>query len=152
MNRYDSKSSLIWFLMGLGIIVWSSITLKFGTFSHPGPAFLPTFCGILISILATIVFFQTKRKKEKISGDPLYIRGSLFNVLGTIGILIVYGLILERFGFITTTFLIMLFIFKQIAKRAWFVSILESAIVTGACYFLFGYLLKIPFPRGWLGI
>lgn len=152
MNRYDSKSSFIWFVVGLGIIVWSSITLKFGTLRHPGPAFLPTFCGTIISGLAAIVFFQAQRKTEVITGENLYTKGSLFNILGTIGILIVYAFILERFGFIGTTFVVMLFIFKQVASESWFASIVESSIVTGACYFIFGYLLKIPLPRGWLGI
>jgi hypothetical protein len=64
----------------------------------------------------------------------------------------VYALILERLGFNVTTFVVMLYIFKQIAGASWLTGILESSIVTGACYFIFGYLLKIPLPRGWVGI
>ncbi len=152
MNRYDSKSSVIWFLVASAIIVWSSTTLKFGTFRHPGPAFLPTLCGVIILGLATIVFFQSKRKKKEISGERLLEKRSLFNILPTIGILIIYAFILERFGFILTTLVVMFFIFKQIARGTWFGSILESSIVTGACYLIFGYMLKISLPKGWLGI
>ena len=151
MNRYDPTSSFIWLLVGLGIILWSLMTLKVGTFRHPGPAFVPLFCGIVISILAAIVFFQAKRNTQKITGESIYSEGSLVKTLSTIGILIVYGLMLERLGFIVTTFLVFLFIFKKVAGTSWFIGILESLIVTGSSYFIFGYLLKTPMPRGWLG-
>jgi glucan phosphoethanolaminetransferase (alkaline phosphatase superfamily) len=58
---------------------------------------------------------------------------------------------LERLGFIVTTFLVFLFIFKKVSGTSWFIGILESLIVTGSSYFIFGYLLKTPMPRGWLG-
>jgi len=152
MNRYDPISSLIWFLVGLGIVLWSTLTMPIGTLTEPGPGFLPLFCGTVISILAIIVFFQAKRNTKEVTGESFYIEGSLIKIFSTIGILMVYALILERLGFNVTTFVVMLYIFKQIAGASWLTGILESSIVTGACYFIFGYLLKIPLPRGWLGI
>jgi putative tricarboxylic transport membrane protein len=152
MNRYDSITSLIWFLVGLGIIFWSSITLKIGTLRQPGGGVLPLFCGIVISILSIIVFFQSKVKTKEVSGESFFIIKSLIKILYTIGILIVYALVLERLGFIITTFIVMLFIFKQIARASYFIGILESLITTGICYYIFSILLKISLPRGWLGI
>jgi putative tricarboxylic transport membrane protein len=104
-----------------------------------------------MSILAAIVFFQAKRNTQKITGESIYSEGSLVKTLSTIGILIVYGLMLERLGFIVTTFLVFLFIFKKVSGTSWFIGILESLIVTGYSYFIFGYLLKTTMPRGWLG-
>ena len=151
MNRYDPKSSLIWLLVGLGIILWSMITLEVGTLRQPGPAFVPLLSGIVISILAAIVFSQTRRKTKNITGESIYSEESLIKTLGTIGILIVYGLFLERLGFAVTTFLVFLFIFKKISGASWFIGILQSLIVTGSSYFLFGYLLKTQLPKSFLG-
>lgn len=152
MNRYDSITSLIWLLMSLVIVFWSLLTLKAGTFRHPEGGFLPLFCGLVILFLSIIVFFQAKGKTKKAEEESFWIKGSLINIFGVIVILVVYALFLERLGFIITTFGTMLFIFKQTIGTSWFIGILQSSIVTGACYFLFGFLLKIPFPRGWLGI
>ena len=152
MNRYDPISSLIWFLVGLGIVLWSTLTLPIGTLTKPGPSFLPVFCGTVISILAIIVFFQSKRERKEVSGESFYAEGSLMNLFSTIGILIVYAFILERLGFIVTTFVVFLFIFKKVSRTSWFIGMVESLMVTGASYFIFGYLLKTPMPRGWLGI
>jgi putative tricarboxylic transport membrane protein len=152
MNRYDSITSLIWFLAGLVIVIWSTLTLPIGTLTQPGPCFLPLLCGILICGLASMVFFQAKRKTEETAGESFYARGSLINIFSTIGILIVYALILERAGFIITTFVVMFFIFKKLAGASWLIGIVESLVVTGACYLLFGYFLKLVLPRGFLGI
>jgi putative tricarboxylic transport membrane protein len=152
MNRYDSITSLLWLFVGLGIILWSLMTLKIGTFRHPEGGFLPLFCGIVIFILAIIILFEAKGKKKEVGGESFLIKGSLINLLSVILILVVYAFLLDHLGFILTTFVVMLFIFKQITRTSWFTGILQSSIVTGACYFLFGFLLKIPFPKGWLGI
>lgn len=152
MNRYDFITSLIWLFIGFSIILWSLLTLKVGTFRHPQGGFLPLFCGIVISLLATIVFIQTKGKAREASTESFLIKGSFSKTFSLIVILFVYAILLERLGFILTTFIVMLFIFKKVIGTSWFVGILQSSIVTLACYFLFGFLLKIPFPRGWLGI
>lgn len=152
MNRYDPISSWIWFVVGLSILAWSTLTLPIGTLTKPGPGFLPVFCGVVICILAFIVFFQARGEKKEVTGESLYVEGSLIDLFSTIGILVVYALILERLGFIVTTFVVFFFIFKKVSRTSLFIGIVESLIVTGACYFVFGYLLKTPMPRGWLGI
>jgi len=138
--------------MGLIIVVWSTLTLGFGTIKNPGPAFLPTFCGSVICILSIIVFIQARRKTNLMRGASIFTKDSISIILSAIGILILYAFMLERMGFMGTTFLAMLLIFKRLARESWLVSILESSVVTGTCYLIFGYLLKIPLARGWLGI
>jgi len=151
MNRYDSVSSLIWFLVALGIILWSSLTLKLGTLKHPGPGFLPLLCGITTAVLAVIVFFQAKRKEKGVEGESFWKIRSLIPIFLTIGILLIYAIFLEYLGFNLTTFIVMLLIFTQVAGISWFIGIVESLIATGACYLIFGYLMKIQLPKGWLG-
>lgn len=152
MSRYDSITSLIWFLAGLVITIWSTLTLPIGTLTQPGPCFLPLLCGIIICGLATMVFFQARRKTGETTGESFYVRESLTNIICTIGILIVYALILDWLGFVLTTFIVMLFIFKKLAKASWLVGFVESVLVTGACYLIFGYFLKLVLPRGFLGV
>jgi putative tricarboxylic transport membrane protein len=152
MNRYDSITSVIWLLAALGMVFWSSLTLSMGTLRHPGPGFLPVLSGMIMAFLAIIVLLQAKRKKEQVTGDPFRTNGSLTRVLVMVGTLVVYALVLERLGFIVSTFFLMLLIVTQVARASWLTGMAESSIATGASYLLFGYFLRIPLPKGWFGI
>jgi putative tricarboxylic transport membrane protein len=151
MNRYDSTSSLIWLLAALGITLWSSVTLRIGTLSHPGPGFLPLLCGITMVVLAIVVFYQAKTKEKGIEGESFWTRESLIRISLTVVTLLIYGICLEYLGFNLTTFIVMLLIFTEVAGTPWFIGIVESLIATGACYLIFGYFMKIQLPKGWLG-
>lgn len=151
MNRYDSITGLVGFAVGLGIILWSSITLKIGTVKHPGPAFLPLLCGSVTSFLGILVFLQAKRERGEVVEKRLWIRQSLYPIVATLGILVFYAIILEHLGFIVTTLILLLFVLICVARLSWFAGIIVSLISTGACYFIFDYLLKVRLPKGWLG-
>lgn len=150
MNRYDSVSSVVWFVVGLGIISWSLLTLEVGTLRSPKGGWFPLVSGAMICILSMIVFIQAQRKKQEATGERLYEEGSGGAIFGTIGILIVYALALERLGFVVTTFLVMAFIFIRIARASWLAGVIESTITTGICYYVFHFLLRIPLPKGLL--
>jgi len=151
MNRYDSLTSLVWFLVGTGIVIYTSLTLKIGTIKQPGTGFLPLLCGMCIAGLGLIVFFKSKGIRKKSSAESFWKKKPLFQILITIGILLGYAIFLERLGFILATFILMLLIITQVARTSWLIGFLESLIATGCCYLLFGYLLKIQLPKGWLG-
>jgi K+-sensing histidine kinase KdpD len=101
--------------------------------------------------MAVIVFYQAKRKEREIEGERFWTKGSLIPIFSTVGILLIYAFFLEYLGFNLTTFIVMLLIFTQVAGISWFTGIVESFIVTGVCYLIFGYLMKIQLPKGWLG-
>ena len=50
-------------MASIAIIVGSSF-YSFGTISHPGPAFLPLWCGIIIAALSLIVFIKAVLKDK----------------------------------------------------------------------------------------
>ncbi|MBI4588203.1 MAG: tripartite tricarboxylate transporter TctB family protein [Candidatus Rokubacteria bacterium] len=152
MKCHDFTTSLIWLLIGAGISAWSVAALDIGTLQHPGPGFLPTLCGVLIGGLALVVFAQARRRETGEAGGVFWSERSLPRVVATVLALVAYAFLLERAGFVLTTFLVMLVIFTHVARASWLAGILESSIVTGAFYWVFGHLLKIPLPRGWLGI
>lgn len=152
MNRYDSITGKAWLLVAIGIVVWSTTTLEMGTLRHPGPAFLPTLSGVFIASLAIVVLVQAKRNKGQKTGDPFWIKGSIFRIIVMIGILLSYAFVLEHLGFVASTFLLMLLIVTQVARASLLAGIIESSIATGGAYLLFGYLLSIPLPKGVLGM
>ncbi len=151
MNRYDSLTSVLWFLVGVGIALGSSMTLRVGSLVNPGSGFLPLLCGIFMACMAVIVFFQApKNKREKeIEKRPLVDR-SLINISILVITLLAFTFFLERLGFNITAFIVLFIIFTVVARTHWFIGLTESLIAIAACHLLFVYLLKIQLPKGWL--
>lgn len=148
--RYDKVSSLTWLVCSIGIIL-GSLAYSFGRWSHPGPAFLPLLCGIIMAALSLIIFVQAILKdkagaKKKEEGSFLTARwGKLVSALI---ILFAYAFFFEIFGFLTMTFVFMLFVLKVVEPTKWRTALIASVLTTTFSYLLFESWLKVPMPRG----
>jgi hypothetical protein len=61
-------------------------------------------------------------------------------------------LFLNSLGYPLIAFLLMAALLKILGTKRWAVNILWSLATAAASYFLFVQWLKIPLPKGWLGI
>jgi hypothetical protein len=68
-----------------------------------------------------------------------------------IGMLVFYGLVLDKVGFVLSTFLLMSGLFAIGRVRFW-VAIISGLVTTIASLVLFRYLLEVQLPRGVLGL
>jgi putative tricarboxylic transport membrane protein len=151
MNRYDKASSLLWLAASVIITVGSS-AYSFGSWSHPGPAFLPLLCGLSMVVFSLIIFIQSLGKIRP-EGEGA---GSFFTPLWprlavALTMLLAYTFLLEPLGFILTTFIFMLGVLRWIGKIRWATALLVAFIATAASYGLFDRLLKVQMPPGFWG-
>ncbi len=151
MNRYDKASSLVWLAASVAIMVGSS-AYSFGTWAHPGPAFLPLLCGLSMAVFSLIIFIQSLGKIRP-EGEGA---GSFFTPLWprlavALTMLLAYTFLLEPLGFIPMTFIFMFGVLRWIGKIHWATALLEAFIATAACYGLFDRLLKVQMPPGLWG-
>jgi hypothetical protein len=58
----------------------------------------------------------------------------------------IYAVILNRVGYLVSTFLLMLFLFKGIEPHGWTTAIIATIITTACSYILFGVWLGTQFP------
>lgn len=151
MHRHDRMTSALGLLTGLGMMAWSLATLGLGELQHPGPGFLPFLSGLLMAGLALSTLVKSLRRERPADAAAFVPPGALPRLAVTLGALVLYAVLLERAGFLATTFLVMLAIFTLTARTSWAVGLAESAVVTGAFWWLFARVLKIPLPKGWLG-
>jgi putative tricarboxylic transport membrane protein len=141
----DPASALFWLAVAI-LVAIQSVALKLGTLRQPGPGFFPFWSAIVLGVLSVVLLVGSKsRPAPAPAGDskswmPAIVAGAL----------IVYVLLLERLGFVTVTFLFLLFLFRLV-RKGWLVSGLAALIGTGACYGLFQLWLKSQLPRGPLG-
>lgn len=150
MDRHDFISGLFW----LGISIFAGIMatdLSAGTFSSPGPGFLIFWSSLGLGVLSVILIFESiiGKRESKLLID-LWKGLKWRNAVLAILIVLLYGFLLPRLGFILATFLLMILLFALGKPRYWVV-IVSALITVLLSYILFYYLLQIQFPRGIFG-
>ena len=144
--------SLFWLAMGL-ISIYGSLLLGLGTMREPGSGFLSFLAGCFICFMAVVVlvqsFIQGEEFRAKLSSlwegvnwrRPFIIS---FLILGFI-------LVLEKLGFILSSFLLLFILLKWVENFSWAKAILIPVLTLGCTYLLFDFFLKATLPKGFLG-
>ena len=137
------KSGFFFFGLSL-VILWESLRLGLGTSTEPGPGFLSFCAGLILSVLSLALVYTgwgVRKSQQTLSHRVILAVLSLF----------VYSLVLDTLGFIISTFFFVGILFHLGEPRRWWVLLGMSALVTLLGYFIFGILLKVYFPKGFLG-
>lgn len=135
------------------IFIIGSLRLGLGSFRRPGAGFLPFLTGAAFSLVVLFLvirtFLTTRREREE-EGKKSFDR-SVLKVFAIVVALTVYVLTVSRLGYLLSTFLLLIFLFKTGGFRKW-TSILMTAFITlSISYLLFSHWLNIRFPKGFLG-
>jgi len=154
MKKYVRADGLIWVILGIGMCI-GSIKLKLGNFHTPGPGFLPFLSGASLGIFGLILMFSTtfvrlgngEEAKQKRT-SVIWNWKKLINPFLTLLILFVYLLLLEPLGFVFTTFMCLLFLFKLSEPKKWLAPFVLSISTSILTYLLFSVWLQCQFPRG----
>lgn len=141
---HQLRSGLFFFGLSL-FVLWESLQVGLGTLMEPGSGFITFGTGIILSGLSLNLIWSGWRLRESRKPFPL------LAVLG-LAFLILYSLVLEPLGFVLATFLLMGIFFRLGQKRPWWALIGMSALATFMAYVVFGVLLRVNFPHGFLGI
>jgi putative tricarboxylic transport membrane protein len=154
MKKHDQMGGLIWFVLGICICI-GSMQLGLTSFNVPGPGFLPFLCGATLGIFGLILLFSTtflkpKGEEEAKSERSLVKRNwkKFLNPLLILVVLLVYILLLETLGFLLTTFICLLFLFKLSEPGKWLMPLALSFMVTALTYLIFSLWLQCQFPKG----
>ena len=156
MKKYLLADGLIWVLLGIGICA-GSISLKLGNFHTPGAGFLPFLSGLLLGIFGLILmlstlFSQEREEKNEVDGKDRARRHwrRFLNPSLTVVILFGYILLLEPLGFLLTTFVCLLLLFKLAEPRKWVTPIVLSGSTAILSYLVFSVWLQCQLPKGLL--
>lgn len=118
-----------------------------GRLSEPGPGLMPFGGGILLGILSLADLLL--RNAHGLKGEEIGLKGVRWGRLFLIIItLFAFTLLLPILGYLITTFLVMLFLYKFIEPQKWWVAISGAFLSTIITYLLFGVALKTLFPEG----
>lgn len=153
MKRDEIAGGVVIFLFGMATALLS-LGMPIGTFRMAGTGLFPLCLGILLMVLSGLflskLFFQAK--KVSVKKELIETRGSIKQLTFFFGTMVLVTLFFNLLGYPFSSFLLMLALLRILGVKKWTSVLPLSFITTVVCYFLFVQWLKIPLPKGWIGI
>jgi putative tricarboxylic transport membrane protein len=148
MKRFDRVGAVICLVFS-ALVIWQSGSVPRGDISQPGPGFMPFWVAVILAILSAFLWVESGLRKNSpdevrfLSGE-----GRWRSVVLTGGSLLGYAFLIETLGFLLSTFVLLLFLFRFIGNQKWWVVLTGSSVVTLVTHLLFRVALKVQLPRG----
>ena len=152
MKKPDLFSSLFWMILALGLIFWG-YGLELGTLSEPESGFIIFWAGILMFGLAGAVWLIAFREKDQqAKRNPLWIGSGWRKAVWVTAALALYAYVLIPVGFLVSTFLFLLFLFRIYEPQKWLTAVWVSALMVIVTYLIFDVWLGSQLPKGFLDL
>ena len=142
-------------VLALGIstfILLQGRDLGLGRPSDPGSGFILFWTGVIMTALSAVLLAQSLAAK---AGDAAGL-GDAFaglrwgKVLYVVALMMLYTAVVETFGFVLSTAVLLLVLFKTVEPQSWRVAILGSALTTLGAWAVFVAWLGTQLPTGTL--
>jgi hypothetical protein len=154
VKKDEAIAGVVIFLFA-GLTTLLSLRMPIGTLRMAGTGMFPLFLGILLMVLSAIfvvrIFYRDRKKtagKATLFGD----RSSSIQLILFLGTVVLATAFLNKLGYPLTSFLLMMALLRSLGVKKWIFNLILSLMTAGASYFLFVQWLKIPMPKGWIGI
>jgi putative tricarboxylic transport membrane protein len=120
---------------------------KFTIFG-PGPEFMPNVLAVVLIVSSTILFVNTLRKATEAGESLMPTRAAIYRIAVIIGGLFLYTFLIDKLGYLETTFAYSLGMLLAMWKKSWYFSLAVSLALTLGFGWAFGVLLDVPVPEG----
>jgi putative tricarboxylic transport membrane protein len=154
MGKRNLASGLFFFAFGLFLGIKSqrlSVWSRFG----PDEGFFPLAVAVIIMGLSLIVMVKAfislrEQQQNQRIAEQAKARTSGLKVSSYVVLMLLYGALLEKIGFLITSALFLFLIIKFVEKQNWVRTISVGVASMIVSYVLFVYFLGVPLPRGWI--
>jgi putative tricarboxylic transport membrane protein len=151
MNLRDQWSGLFWLIFSILVCV-ESIRMGAGSFHSPGPGFLPFWAGVAVGTLAVFLLaISTLKRKEGRKIWGLWRGMEWRKVILIAASLFIYGLFLNRLGYLISTFALMTLLFSVVERSKLWIQAAAALVTTLATYTTFNFWLGVQLPKGLFG-
>ena len=144
----DRASAFFWIVVGI-LACYGATGLGLGSIAEPGAGFIFFWSGLILVILSFMVWVQPLRSTEDTVQETAEIHWPKIALV--LLSLLLYGFLLERLGFVISTFLLMSFLLGWIEDTNWARSFAVAGAAALASYGIFELWLKIRLPKGIFG-
>ncbi len=153
MRRWDQIASFLGIALGT-LLVISSLKLNPGQWTQPGPGFMPLGCGLLLISLCIAYGVGSIWTRDDDYGkrESPWPRQNVGRLVGVLIALFLFSFLLTILGYLLSTFLLMIFLFRVVEPERWFITIIKTVLSVLVTYIVFDKWLMIQFPKGFLGL
>jgi len=154
MKRGEMIEGIVLFLCGGGTVALS-LQMPIGTFRMAGSGLFPLCLGIALMLLALLylanLLFQKEAKRQSPKAEAAS-PGAVGQMLMFLGASALATLGLNILGYPLTSFLLMLSLMGILGVRQPVLLVTLPLLTAAGSYFLFVQFLKIPLPKGLIGL
>jgi hypothetical protein len=130
------------------IALWQSLQLPLGSLRQPGPAYLPALLAVLLMLFGVAV-----AALGGASGPFAAVAWTEWrHALAIFGACAFAAVALERLGYRLTMGLVVAFLLGVVERKHPLLTLALAVAVAGGSFFLFNTVLRVPLPRGSLGL
>jgi putative tricarboxylic transport membrane protein len=147
----DSMSSIFWLIFGIPVI-YLSYKLGLGELTRPGPGFLTFWCGVILCVLSVVVFMRGRigGSGEKAKGiSQLWIGVTWSKALITVLVLVAYALTFGRVGFLVSTVVLLIVLFRAIDPMKWWAAIVVGMLASLIFFVVFDMGFQVQLPHAY---
>ncbi len=145
MSRRDVGIG-IFLLFASALLCYGAIRLGIGKSHQPGPGFFPFLAGMTIAILSVVMIITSVRGSQvSISNKGSFLTGQAAVI---VGILLLFGLLVEKAGFFVCTFFATLFLLRITGIKKWPLLLLVAVSACVGIFLVFNLLLEVRLPLG----
>ncbi len=160
LQKVELAAAVLVVALGAFVTLYAYFVLRLGLIISPGAGFMPFLLGVALLLLGASWFLKTLLLSGAINTAAAYdltgevglasgaAKGHSGKHLWGFLVILLFGLLLERAGFLVSITLFMLVWQLIVEKQKWFVSIVITVLTAGAMYVIFRMLLKIHLPSG----
>jgi putative tricarboxylic transport membrane protein len=136
-----------------GLVIWESWQMPPSATFGPGAGFLPFWLGVLLAVLATILFVSAWRRQatEQDTASIFPGKQALFAITAVMAGLAGYILLIDVLGYLLDTFLFVVFLVKAVEHEKWPLTLKVAIVTTAGLFITFQILLKITLPSNMFG-
>ena len=146
-KTFDRYASIAFLLIGLLFVVESTKIANSAYGSTVGPKIFPLGLGIILILLSLRLLYETfKYKTETTSSEKLQYKKFLIIFVSAA----LYAFLLEKIGYVISTFLFLLIAFQTMERGRIVPSLIIAAVFSFGVYYFFAEFLggSLPgFPR-----
>lgn len=136
-------------LVFIGIAtIWESRVLPLGSLHRPGPGFMPVWLAALLIAFGVAVFAMGARSRALADvGWPEWRHAA-----GIFAACAFAAWGLDRLGYRLTIAAVVLFLLLVLERKGWALTLAVTVAMAWGSFYVFDTLLRVPLPRGPLGL
>jgi hypothetical protein len=132
-------------------IAIAALQLPVGKIARPGPGLFPLLLGLLLASLGLALLLEAVGAKTLQAKAFWREPAGRRRVMGTAAALLVYTFAVDPLGFLPTTFLLLVFLFRGVYRLTWIASVGMAVLISVSAHLIFAVWLQVNLPLGLLG-